>query len=44
MDKDCEPLTSGGDSTIINGDEQQPLNDCVRIPTRAEGAQDQDFH
>lgn len=40
----CQPTTSGGNSTITNGDEQQPLKDCVMIPARAEGAQDQDFH
>ncbi|MFC5799117.1 hypothetical protein [Streptomyces formicae] len=42
--KDCEPLTSGGDSTIANGDEQVPLDQCVQIPTRTEGAQDGEMH
>lgn len=40
----CEPTTSGGNSTITNGNEQDTLDHCVLIPTRAEGAQDGDFH
>lgn len=44
MDNDKCPTTAGGDSTITNGDEQQPLNDFVRIPARVEGGQDEDFH
>ncbi|WP_261994345.1 hypothetical protein [Streptomyces sp. t39] len=41
----CEPTTTGGDTTIRNGDEQQVLDACVaRVPQRAEGAQEQDFH
>jgi hypothetical protein len=44
-DKHCEPLTSGGNSTLTNGDEQEPLNACVQIPARTvEGMQDADFH
>lgn len=40
----CEPLTSGGNSTITNGDEQDALDKCVQIPSRTEGAQDGELH
>ncbi|MFD3531987.1 hypothetical protein [Streptomyces sp. NPDC058664] len=41
----CEPTTSGGNSTITNGNEQDTLDRCVtEVPRRAEGAQDADFH
>lgn len=40
----CCPTTSGGNTTIVNGDEQEPLDRCVMIPVRTEGGQDQDFH
>lgn len=41
----CPPLTDGGNSTLTNGDEQEPLDKCVMIPTRTvEGGQDGDFH
>lgn len=43
MDK-CEPTTEGGNTTIRNGNERDTLEDCVLIPARVEGAQDQDFH
>lgn len=41
----CEPTTTGGNSTIVNGNEQDTLDACVaRVPQRTEGAQDGDFH
>ena len=42
--KDCCPTTAGGNSTVTNGDEQEPLNRIVEIPTRIEGAQDSEMH
>lgn len=45
MDKDCcDPRTAGGNDTITNGHEQEPLDRMVQIPSRAEGAQDSEFH
>jgi hypothetical protein len=44
MDK-CEPTTTGGTTTIINGNEQDTLNRLVaEVPRRTEGAQDGEFH
>lgn len=40
----CEPLTSGGNTTIINGNEQDVHDKCVQIPMRTEGAQDGELH
>jgi len=44
MDNGCDPRTAGGNNTITNGSEQEPLNRIVEIPTRTEGAQDAEFH
>lgn len=45
MDEEkCHPVTTGGNSTITNGDERKPLEDCVLIPTRTEGMQDGEAH
>lgn len=43
-DRHCAPLTSGGNNTLTNGNEQDPLNKCVVVPTRTEGGQDGQFH
>lgn len=40
----CEPLTSGGNSNVTNGNEQEALDHCVQIPVRTEGAQDGELH
>lgn len=40
----CHPTTTGGNSTITNGNEQPVLDDCVLIPTRTEGMQDSEAH
>lgn len=44
MHDECEPTGDGGNSTLTNQNEREILDDCVLIPARAEGAQDQDFH
>lgn len=38
------PVTTGGNSTIINGNEQDALDAVVQVPARAEGAQESEFH
>ncbi|MFC8490716.1 hypothetical protein ACFUJU_07900 [Streptomyces sp. NPDC057235] len=45
MDEKCTPAGPGGDRNLVNGDEQEILNRCVAgVPSRAEGAQEGDFH
>lgn len=44
MDNENCCLTTGGNSTLTNGNEQDTLNRVVMIPARIEGAQDGDFH
>lgn len=37
--------TTGGNSTVVNGNEQEPLNRVVMVPSRTvQGMQDGDFH
>lgn len=43
-EKNCCPTTAGGNSTVTNGDEQEPLKRVVEISTRTEGAQDSEMH
>mgnify|MGYP003575508189 CR=1 FL=1 len=40
----CEPTTTGGNTTVVNGDEQAVHDRCVQIPVRAEGCQDGELH
>lgn len=40
----CPTKTAGGNSTITNGDEQEPLNRVVQIATRDEGSQEAEYH
>lgn len=44
-DKDCCPTGDGGNTTIVNQDEQKILDRTTQnCGVRVEGAQDQDFH
>jgi hypothetical protein len=42
--EECAPVTTGGNSTLTNGNEQKPLDKCVQVSTRTEGMQDAQFH
>ncbi|MFD5107129.1 hypothetical protein [Streptomyces cinereoruber] len=45
MDEKCSPAGPGGNTTLINADERKILDRCVaEVPSRAEGAQEGDFH
>lgn len=38
------PVTTGGNSTVSNGNEQDALDTVVQVPVRTAGAQEGEFH